>query len=448
MKIINNMIFYKPTKYKQTSIGQVPEEWGVKEVKDIFIVKNGITPSTKVNDYWENGNIDWITPEDLSKVNGQKRFFESRRKITEAALKETRVNLLNPGDIILSTRAPVGYVVVLTKKVTFNQGCRGLVVKQKEKVDPFFFAYLLDFYNKRLQDLSGGSTFKELSKSVLESIKLQVPSFPEQQKISEVLSKIDEAIETVNEGIEKWQKIKKAAMRQLLTRGIGHKKFKYVEGIGEIPEEWGVSELWNVFKFIRGFSYRSRDISNSITRQRLITINNFEKEGGFNFDKGEMYINANVEVDQKFKIQLYDLLVANTDMGRGAIIGAPIYIEEVSNNFDLFFSMDLTKLVLKTEYQKKIYNKKFIYYLLTLPQIRLLSKSFAQGTNVLHLNHDLFGKVKISFPLDKEEQDSIVSILQKIDEIIQIKQQKRKHLERVKKEIMRLLLTGKVRIKI
>lgn len=442
------VFFYKPTKYKQTSIGQVPEGWEAEEVKDVFIVKNGTTPSTKVNDYWEDGNINWITPEDLSKINGQKRFFESRRKITETALDQTRVNLLNPGDIILSTRAPVGYVAVLTKKATFNQGCRGLVAKQKEKINSFFFAYLFDFYNKKLQDLSGGSTFKELSKSVLESVKLQAPPLPEQKKISEVLSKIDETIEVVKESIEKWQRIKKAAMRQLLTRGIGHKKFKYVEGFGEVPEKWEVTELGKFFNFVRGYSYRSNDIASSSTKKRLITINNFEKEGGFNFAKGEMYINANAEIDQKFKIQLYDLLVANTDMGKGAIIGAPIYIEEVSDNFDLFFSMDLTRLVLKTEFQKKIYNKKFIYYLLTLPQTRLLSKSFAQGTNVLHLNHDLFRKIRIAFPLDKKEQDSIVSILQKIDQVIETKQQKKKHLEKAKKEMMKLLLTGKVRIKV
>jgi len=428
------MIFYKPTKYKQTAIGQVPEEWEVKEVKDIFIVKNGTTPSTKVNDYWENGNIDWITPEDLSKVNGQKRFFESRRKITETALKETRVNLLNPGDIILSTRAPVGYVAVLTKRATFNQGCRGLVAKQKEKVDPFFFAYLLDFYNKKLQDLSGGSTFKELSKSVLEGIKLQVPSFPEQQKISEVLSKIDEVIETVNVGIERWQKIKKAAMRQLLTRGIGHKKFKYVEGVGDIPEEWEVKRLGDLLKIERGASPRpiTKYLTNSPDGVPWIKIGDVEESTKYITKTKEKITREGAKLSREVKKG--DFLLSNSmSFGRPYILDIDGCIHD-------------GWLLLRNEYHNILSND-YLYVVLGSSEIKKEFFKNAGGSTVKNLNSDIVKRVRIPIP-SLLEQQKIADILQKIDEVIETRQQKKKHLERVKREMMKLLLAGRVRIKV
>ena len=203
--------------FKETSIGKIPKEWHIREVHELFRVETGTTPSTKNPDYWKGGCINWFTPMDLSKLNGRILIEESERKITHKALKECNLTLMPKGSIILSTRAPVGYVAVLEQEGTFNQGCKGLIPKDGKKIHSLFYAYYLLFKNQRLQNLSGGSTFKELSKNMLEKFKVPLPSSSEQQKIAEVLVSIDNVLRQKKEKKEKLVRMKKRLMDLLLT---------------------------------------------------------------------------------------------------------------------------------------------------------------------------------------------------------------------------------------
>jgi type I restriction enzyme S subunit len=208
---------FKIQDFKDTEIGRIPKDWEVRKATDLFIVETGTTPSTKQVEYWENGNINWITPTDLSKLNGKTEINYSERKITEKALKNSNLTLLPINSIIISTRAPVGYVSVLQEKATFNQGCKGLIAKDAEKAFSKFYCYYLQNKKQKLQNLSSGSTFKELSKDRLESLQLPLPPLSEQQKIAEILSTIDKRLEWLRNRKEKLGRIKKGLMNDLLT---------------------------------------------------------------------------------------------------------------------------------------------------------------------------------------------------------------------------------------
>lgn len=203
--------------FKDTEIGRIPKEWEVKKVIDLFGVKTGTTPSTKKDGYWRNGDILWITPSDLSKLKDRIYIDDSSRKITEAGLNDTNLSLLPKNSIILSTRAPVGYVSLLSKKASFNQGCKGLVPHTSKNISSEFYANYFLNKKKNLEDLSGGSTFKELKKSILENFKIPFLSFPEQKKIAEILSTIDKKLRTLRLQKRKYEKIKKGLMQDLLT---------------------------------------------------------------------------------------------------------------------------------------------------------------------------------------------------------------------------------------
>ncbi|MEM5861291.1 MAG: restriction endonuclease subunit S [Candidatus Aenigmatarchaeota archaeon] len=203
--------------FKDTEIGRIPKEWEVKEIKDLFIVETGTTPSTKQKEYWKSGSINWITPTDLSKLDGRIYIQSSERKITKKALKETNLTLLPKGSLVISTRAPVGYIAVLKESATFNQGCKGLVPKDFEKIVSEFYCYYLLTKQLLLQNLSGGSTFKELSKDNLEKIKVPFTKSEEQQKIAEILLTIDKKLELERKRKEKLERIKKSLMNDLLT---------------------------------------------------------------------------------------------------------------------------------------------------------------------------------------------------------------------------------------
>ena len=91
------------TGFKQTEIGEIPEDWEIKNIQELFYVKTGTTPFTKNESYWKDGIVNWLTPADMSKTNGKLHIENSERKVSEKAVKENKVfvfddNLLNiPG---------------------------------------------------------------------------------------------------------------------------------------------------------------------------------------------------------------------------------------------------------------------------------------------------------------------------------------------------------------
>jgi len=214
------IIFRKETEFKDTPIGKIPKDWEVIKIKSLFFVETGTTPSTRKKEYWEDGTINWFTPTDLSKLEGKITIRNSERKITERALKETNLTLLPKNSIIVSTRAPVGYVAILEEPGTFNQGCKGLIPKDANKLSPHFYSYYLLYIKHILQNLSGGSTFKELSKDKLENLIVPYLKLEEQQRIAEIFLTIDKKLELEKKKKEKLERIKKALMNLLLTGKI------------------------------------------------------------------------------------------------------------------------------------------------------------------------------------------------------------------------------------
>ncbi|QEF94896.1 hypothetical protein FVF72_06885 [Methanothermobacter sp. KEPCO-1] len=202
------------TEFKDSHVGRIPVDWGVSRVSEVFDVFTGTTPSTKIDEFWDDGDVVWVTPADMSNLNGI-MIADSERKVTVKALKRTNLNLIPKLSILISTRAPVGYVALNTVECVFNQGCKALV--PKSHVDTRYFAYYLLINKKRLQDLSGGSTFKELNKKTLEKIYLPVPPLEEQKRISEILQDVDRRLELLTERKVKLENIKRGLMNDLLT---------------------------------------------------------------------------------------------------------------------------------------------------------------------------------------------------------------------------------------
>lgn len=210
----------KNSEFKYTEFGFIPKEWEVKKIVDLFKIITGTTPSTKQKEYWDNGHINWITPADMSKLKGALFIENSERKITEEGLRETNLTLMLNSSIIISTRAPVGYVVIVKGETTFNQGCKGLIPKSIKEINPIFYAYYLLDKKSLLEHSSSGSTFKELSKKALEDFIVLFPLFPEQNKIAEILSTVDERIQLLKEKKNKLERVKKGLMNELLTGRI------------------------------------------------------------------------------------------------------------------------------------------------------------------------------------------------------------------------------------
>ena len=173
---------------------KIPKGWKWLKVEDFAEVVSGGTPSTDKPEFW-NGDIAWITPKDLSDFKFR-YIRRGERNISRKGLESSNAKLLPKGTVLLSSRAPVGYLAIAKNELSTNQGFQSLV--PKENVITEFLYYLLKDNIEYLKSQASGTTFGELSKSTLKKLLFPLPPLPEQKAIAEVLSSLDDKIELLH----------------------------------------------------------------------------------------------------------------------------------------------------------------------------------------------------------------------------------------------------------
>ena len=244
------------TKYKDIKIEKIPEEWTVYEISDVTEVIGGGTPSTKVPEYW-GGDISWITPKDLA--NFEFRYIKKGvRNITKKGLDDSSAKIVPKNTVLLTTRAPVGYLAIADNEVTTNQGFRSLVPKRRTKSE--FLFYLLKNNIAVLKANATGTTFGELSGSVLKSLKFAFPPVEEQEAITKILSDLDSKIELNNQINKNLEQIAQAIFKHWFIDfefpNENGKPYKSNSGemidseMGLIPKGWRLEKLGNLLSEI------------------------------------------------------------------------------------------------------------------------------------------------------------------------------------------------------
>jgi len=166
--------------------------WKKYKLAEIAEIVGGGTPSTEIDDYW-NGDISWITPKDLSNFNFR-YISRGERNITEKGQKNSNATFVLKNTVLLSSRAPVGYLAIANNNLTTNQGFKSLIVNN-EKANFMFVYYLLLKNVEVLKANSSGTTFGELSSRVLKNLEFDFPNLEIQTRIANFLSQLDDRIE-------------------------------------------------------------------------------------------------------------------------------------------------------------------------------------------------------------------------------------------------------------
>ena len=204
------------------------------KLSDIGEVVGGSTPSTKNPDNYD-GNIAWITPKDLA---GYSKVYISRgeRNITESGFKSCSTKMLPKNSVLFSSRAPIGYVAISENDLCTNQGFKSII--PNEKVDYKFLYYLLKHNKDYIASKGSGSTFKEVSGSVMKGIDLSIPKdIDEQRKISKLLFDIDKKIELNNEINNNLLEQIKCVYNEIFTQYEEYKRLDEISNvtIGKTP---------------------------------------------------------------------------------------------------------------------------------------------------------------------------------------------------------------------
>lgn len=406
-------------KFKKTEAGEIPVEWEVARLGDAAQINMGQSPpSSNCFDY-ENG---------LPFFQGKAEFGTKYPKIMKWCSSPTKI--AEKGDILISVRAPVGDVNIAPEKCCIG---RGLAAIRGNKTYHDFLYFIMNFFKDTLAKTGQGSTFEAINKDVLLELKIPLPTLPEQKKIAEILLTVDSAIEKTAQLIEKKKELKKGLMQDLLTHGIGHKKFKKTK-IGEIPIEWEVTRIVEIVQKI--IDNRGKTPPLSSEGYELIEVNAIEADRKYpNYGKVEKYVNEQTYAGwfRDGHPEKEDILIPTV-----GTVGVTAIMNENRGC--------IAQNIIAVRLNSQMHPTYFYYYTKSkffLNQINQVVMSAVQPS--LKVPHFLRFLIQIpSLP----EQKKIAEILSSVDAEIEQEVSEKERIEQLKKGLMQVLLTGKVRVRI
>jgi type I restriction enzyme S subunit len=222
-----------------------------RRLRFLFDTKSGATPPSGVEQYWD-GDINWVTPEDLGKLEGR-YIEETRRRISEDGYKNCGVSLAPANSLVLSKRAPIGQVAILSVDATCNQGC--FLLTKQNGIDERLYYYVLRYLRPLIEILGRGSTFMELSADDLRSVRLPFPDKETQRLIADYLdretARIDALVAEKGKMLALLEEKRAALISRAVTRGLDPTaplKPSGQEWLGAIPAHWPTTKFsWDVF---------------------------------------------------------------------------------------------------------------------------------------------------------------------------------------------------------
>jgi len=292
---MNSYPTYKPSGIEW--LGDIPEHWEVKRIINVSTIANGSTPKSNVDKYWE-GDITWVTPGDISKLNGY--IFESERMITQSGYESCGTVMVSKNSTVITCRAPIGNTVIAGKELCTNQGCKSLIPL---KIEYRYLYYFILNANEEIISLGQGTTFLELSRTSLGNTKISFPnSLTEQTAIANYLAektnKLDQLIKNKKAQIAQLKEIRQIEINTAVTKGLDPNtklKASGIEWLGDIPEHWEVKRIKNL-SFLSGekvFDYSDGDFLVALENitswtGKLIKSDNSFEEGGIQFNSNSV----------------------------------------------------------------------------------------------------------------------------------------------------------------
>ena len=406
---------------------QIPEDWDYPKFHQI--VKTN--PYTKI----EEKRVPYIPMDAVDTEKPHFNYSEERELSDNPSLSKFQNNDTLFARITPSTENGKTCIVE-------NFEHRGIVsseltvLRTTEQIIPKYLYYYVKSHRIRQFAISQmlGTTGRQRVPDYVfkKDLNIELPPLQEQQKIANILSNVDNLIESTGKVITHSKKVKTGLMQKLLTRGIGHTKFKKVQWLFgkeiDIPEEWeNVNVEYVTDKLLSGGTpsttiaeYWEGNIP--WTKGAVLTTNNTTKGEKFISELGLK--NSSTSIISKDNL----LVVSRVSIGNISI-----------NKIDIAINQDITAVILN----KTICLTDFLYWNL-LQTINILV-SFSQGTTIQGFTRKDLSSHKVLLP-PLPEQQKIATILSNIDSKITSQEQYKEKLQKLKKSLMQKLLTGEVRV--
>jgi len=400
-----------PRGYKRTRAGIIPSDWEVKRIGEISNIFRGASPRPINDPKWfdESSSIGWVRISDVTKST--KILRETEQYLSRDGISKSR--LVEKGNIIMSICATVGKPIITGFDVCIHDG---FVVFENPKVNKdFLFYYLLKLEDTWAKYGQTGSQMN-LNTDIVGNEFISLPNAEdEQQKIADILSIWDKAIELKEKLIEQKKEQKKGLMQRLLT---GKVRLPGFEG------EWKEVRLGEVLKERKETGHVHLELL-AITAQRGIVRR----------DEVDIKDNSSEDKSKYKRIMPLDIGYNTMRMWQG-VSGVSKYEGIVSPAYTVLKPTDKV-------------DSYFMGYLFKLPKVIDKFRRYSQGLvdDTLNLKYENFKVIKVKIPQDVNEQKAIAQILICVDKEIEFLEKELEALKQQKKGLMQLLLTGKIRMK-
>ena len=439
------MITKKYPEYKDSGvewIGEIPEHWVTRRIKDCLTFTIGGTPSTKVEEYFEGDNI-WVSIADINKNNG-KYIFDSSIKISDEAIHDSNVKLIKKGSLLYSFKLSVGLTTFAGCDLYTNEAIASF--EKNEAIDLNYLNYIFQsgFENNAKENIYGAKLFNS---DLIKFSKFVMPtSLKEQQQIANYL---DKQINKINEIIAKDEELirllgekRVALINQVVTKGLNPDvamKYSGVEWIGEIPKHYSIIKL----KFLTskiGSGKTPKGGSEIYVSEGIPLL----RSQNIHFDS--IRLDDVVYITEEINQTMLSTVVKNKDILfniTGASIGRCNYIEDIN-------IANVNQHVCIIRPNKKIFYKYLNYFLQSdCGQNQVFLNQ--NGTSREGLNFEDLSNFYIILPKDIKEQKNVVSYLEKelmriymainkVKENIQL-------LEEYKTSLIHHVVTGKIDVR-
>lgn len=410
----------KETKFKNTEIGKIPEEWKMYSIGKDCSVKarigwQGLTTS----EYLQTGHYGLITSTDLieGKVNWDTCVF-----VSEERYKQDTNIIVKNGDVLVSKDGTIGKVAVVSNlqyPTTLNSGV--FVIRTKnEKItqEGLGLVFISPYFKDFIKRLTAGSTIVHLYQKDIVNFTFPIPTLPEQHHIASALTSMDNLISSLGKLIEKKKNIKQGTMQQLLT---GKTRLK------------GFSERW-VYRKISEIATTSSGgtPSRSIPSYYYGDIKWFtttELKDNYLYDSVEHITREALSNSSAKMFSANTILMAMY----GATIGKLGILKEPSATNQACCAIKCNDI-----------DEIFLFYILLYNRKSIIEKGCGAGQP--NISQTIVNELSFLVPPCKKEQQAIANILSKMDNEITALEAKRAKYEAIKQGMMQQLLTGKIRL--
>jgi len=414
-------------RFKKTKIGVLPQDWEVRKVCEVMNLVRQPVSVEKNKLYHQIG------------IRSHAKGLFYKEPITGEKLGDKRVFWVEPNCFVVNIVFAWERAVTATSNAEIGMIASHRFPMFKPKDDELDLGYITRYFQSTqgqeslsLVSPGGAGRNKTLGQKEFLQLSIPVPPLHEQKKIAAILSSVDEALASTQAVIDQTRKVKQGLLQQLLTRGIGHTKFKE-SAIGKIPESWEIVPLAQLCeKIVNGYVGATRDIYHEEGTPYILCQNvraNRFVPKIFKWVSKEFHEN-----NSRSALKEGDVITVQTGAGNGDTCVVPPQFDG-ANCHALIISRAKPNLL----------NSYYLSEYLNSPEGRARIDVISTGMAYPHLNTTELRKLLIPLPTI-QEQDGIVQYLRSFESTIFENEFYLNSLENLKRGLMQDLLTGKVRV--